>query len=49
MIRQPQLAVFVCPDYKKLTEIDEARCLDCDDHLECFPWDEETKKLMGDA
>jgi hypothetical protein len=35
-----------CKDYKKLLEIDEERCLDCDFHLDCFPMDEETKKLM---
>jgi hypothetical protein len=28
-----------CKDYKKLAEIDEERCLDCDFHLDCFPMD----------
>ncbi len=40
------IGYFACKDYKKLNEIDENRCLDCDFHLECFPMDEETKVLM---
>jgi hypothetical protein len=37
---------FACKDYKKLSEMDEARCLDCEFHLDCFPMDDETKALM---
>jgi hypothetical protein len=39
---------MTCVFFKQLAEIQDA-CLDCENHLECFPMDPEIKQFISSA